>query len=52
MTEAVKRSLMGLAQEDYMKMVEKRKAQERELEAEVERLKKEKEMKENGTEGK
>ena len=41
MTDAVKRALMGLAQEDYMKMVEERKAKERELEAEVKRLKNE-----------
>ena len=37
MTDAVKRMLMGLAQDDYMKEVEKRKALDRELEAEVKR---------------
>ena len=37
MTDAVRRMLMGLAQEDYMKEVERRKAEERELEAEVKR---------------
>ena len=39
MTDAVRRMLMGLAQEDYMKAVEKRKAEERELEAEIQRRK-------------
>lgn len=39
MTDAVRRMLMGLAQDDYMKEVERRKAEERELEAEVERIK-------------
>lgn len=45
MTDAVKRALMGLAREDYMKMVEERKKQERELEAEVKRLKNERKRK-------
>lgn len=39
MTDAVKRMLMGLARDEYMELVEKRKAAERELEAEVERRK-------------
>lgn len=45
MTDAVKRALMGLAKEDYMKMVEEHKKQERELEAEVKRLKDERKRK-------
>lgn len=39
MTDSVRRMLMGLAQEDYMKAVEKRKAEERELAEEVKRRK-------------
>lgn len=38
MTDAVRRMLMGLAQEDYMKEVERRKAEEREMEAEVKKI--------------
>ena len=37
MTDTVRRMLMGLAQEDYMKEVERRKAEERELTEEVKR---------------
>lgn len=39
MTDSVRRMLMGLAQEDYMKEVERRKAEERELAEEVKRRK-------------
>ena len=48
MTDAVRRMLMGLAQEDYMKKVEERKAMERELEAEVERRKNDRRKEDNG----
>ena len=37
MTDSVRRMLMGLAQEEYMKEVERRKAEERELAEEVKR---------------
>lgn len=39
MTEDVRRMLMGLAREDYLKRVEQRKAEERALEEEVKRRK-------------
>ena len=43
MTDAAKRALLGIAQKNYLEMVEKRKKEQRIEQQEIEKLKKEKE---------
>ena len=46
MTEAAKRALLGIAQKNYLEMVEKRKKEQEKERKEIEELKKEKDKNE------